>query len=116
MIKGLILNAGKISRDAAIMCIGIYAVVWATGQLKETFNPMAFHDEVLRAEARSKDLIATEIKSERSISAAEHREVMRAVSGIDERTKRMEGSLDALVKRIPSLNAGLKFHNNNNRN
>lgn len=103
MIKGMIGYVGKLSRDAAIMVIGIYTLVWATGRLKEVFNPMAFYEaqeaKISQSEVRSKELIHSEISKERSIAEAEHREVMSAVSGISERTKRIEVKMDTLLER-----------------
>lgn len=99
MINGLIKSAGKVSRDLTIVAIAYWLLTWTIGQLTEIINQKAFHEEIVRAEQRSKDLIATEIKNERALSATEHREVMGAISTIDQRTKRIEGNLDILIEK-----------------
>lgn len=115
MINGLIANAGKISRDITMALIILCALVWtinelvvAAEKLREVFNPGAFHEEVMKAEERSKALIASEIDKERMISAAEHREVMGVVSSIDKRTKRIEDSIDTLIEQKTAVLKVLK--------
>lgn len=114
MINGLIANAKQISRDITIAVIILGALVWtvnqlvnAAGKLKDVFNPSAFHEEIIRAEHRSKELIANQIANERALSATEHREVMSAVIEGNKRSERIERKLDNVIDKFPSMNARL---------
>lgn len=114
MINGLIANAKQISRDITIAVIILGALVWtvnqlvnAAGKLKDVFNPSAFHDEIVKAEARSKELIANQIANERALSATEHKAVMSAVNTSNVRLERIEHKMDAVLDKLPRINAGL---------
>lgn len=102
MIKGLILSGWSKSRDATIAFMAIGVFVWGLLQvvtlILDKISPTAFHQEIMKAEARSKAYVDEKTAYGEKLVDLKHKEVMGVMGEIKGEIRELRTDIKDIYK------------------
>lgn len=116
MIKGLILNGWSRSKDATIAFMAIGVFVWGLLQvitlILDKVSPTAFHQEIMKAEARSRAYVDEKTAYGEKIVDLKHQEVMGVMGEIKGEIRELRTDIKDIYKNkgvagLPDLRGGV---------